>query len=98
MFEFIKMDKLIFFMLLVFQHIIICESFADSETRDYLHTCIPKNATEKIIPLTKEVSWCSKKAEYWLHGEKVGERTWWKNGNLSTECPMQQGKKHGVLK
>lgn len=50
------------------------------------------------MPVSAEEPWCSKKAEYWIGPSKVGERRWWKNGQLSDEHPMTNGVLHGVAR
>lgn len=57
---------------------------------------IPTNAVEKPVPLSSDDAWCSRKSELWLNGEKVGERRWWKNGQLSDERPIKTNQSHGV--
>ena len=63
---------------------------------EHLRYSIPTNAVQKSVPLSSEDGWCSKKIEYWLEGTKVGERRWWKNGQLSDERPMRNGENHGI--
>lgn len=59
---------------------------------------IPTGAVEVVVPPSIDESWCSEKAEYWLDGKKVGERRWWRNGNLSDELPMSNGVPHGTAR
>jgi len=67
-----------------------------AQSAQSLRYAIPSNALEKLVPLSSNETWCSRKAEYWLHDQKVGERRWWKNGRLSDEHPMRDGLLHGV--
>ncbi len=40
----------------------------------------------------------SKKKEYYLNGQKVGERGWWISGHLAYETPIKNGHKHGLVR
>lgn len=71
---------------------------SQNKDTEYLRYTIPAQSVESEVSLTEDDSWCSRKAEYWLDGEKVGEKRWWKNGKLSDICPMENGKRHGIWK
>jgi len=67
---------------------------------DNISYTIPKGAEEKIVPLTeyqKENNF-SKRAEYWLNGELVGERAWYGNGQIAYEQPIKDSMQHGNYK
>ncbi|UCD55702.1 MAG: toxin-antitoxin system YwqK family antitoxin [Candidatus Omnitrophota bacterium] len=71
-----------------------------SASEDYLSYTIPGYAEEKEIELSPhdEKFTYSKRVEYWFNTEKVGERTFWKNGKLHYECPFKDSKRHGALR
>ena len=58
-------------------------------------TSIPEEAIEKIKKKAKQADGAILRAEYYLGGERVGERLFDPSGELSCEYAFQNGVKHG---
>lgn len=67
---------------------------------DNLTYTIPANAEEKEVELTEyqQKHDFSKRCEYWLDGERVGERAWRGDGKLAYEEPFKDGMRHGLFR
>jgi len=76
-----------------------CKSSDSPSAGGFTSYKIPAKATKKTKPYPplSEPLWTTA-AEYWLAGEKVGERGWYKDGTLCFESPFKNGRPHGEVR
>lgn len=67
---------------------------------DNLDYGIPSDANEIVVELTdfQKVNGYSKRSEFYVKGELVGEKAWYKNGRLAYDAPVKNGLRHGIHK
>ncbi|HKO13019.1 MAG TPA: hypothetical protein VJV22_13680 [Acidobacteriaceae bacterium] len=62
----------------------------------HYRSSLPKNARERVVA-THIAGPQKYKAEYWMNRKLVGIRYFSPNGELQSECPLKDGRRHGIL-